>query len=119
MDAQIYIRENDKTLPDFSVVMKLHTRKSGIKARLAGGQLNPASIKRLREAGHRTLYISIKHDFKGYCDHLVKCGYRHYGHVKDFVENIPAEVAEVLESLYEKYKNPVVLKPARWFNNLQ
>lgn len=116
MIAYIYIRENGKIPADFSVVMKKHTRSDGVKARLAGGQLNLASVRRLRGASWRKLYIS-KHDFQVYIAHLIKNGYRLYGHVKDFIEKIPVEAAEVLDSLLSKYPKGVIVTPARWFNN--
>jgi len=120
MRAHIYIRDNGKTPADFSVVMKKHKKgedKPTFRARVAGGQLNRASVHRLREASARSLYISKKHDYSGYIDRLLRLGYKHYGVIQGFLDEIPKEAAEALEDLLGKYPQPQTAKPARWFNN--
>ena len=120
MKAYIYIRNNGFLPADFSVVMKKHVKGKGeptFKARLAGGQLNPATVKRLRGASYRTLYISKKHSFYDYVDYLIDNKYKLYVSIKDFVEKIPSEAAKVLTNILNEYPKPTVAGPARWFNN--
>jgi hypothetical protein len=118
MTGLVYLRERDGEI-DFEVVMKFHKKGTDtptFRARVAGGRLCKASIKKLREASHRTWYVSKKHDYAGYIKKLIRLGFEYMGPVRGFVEEVPNKAADYLETYLMglKIKKSIL---CTWFNN--